>query len=50
MASVRANQITQQMSALGELAWTAVHGGRRKSLPADRNVFRSSDLPIVRFL
>ena len=51
MASVRANQIAQQMSALGELEPAAVFGRSAKGLTAEfHNVFRSSNLSTARFL
>jgi hypothetical protein len=46
MASVRANQIAQQISALEEPEPTALLGRNVKVLILDFNVLRSSDLSI----
>jgi hypothetical protein len=50
VASVRANQIAQQMSVLGELGPPALLGCSAIVVTTDFNVFRSSDLSIAKLL
>jgi hypothetical protein len=51
VASVRANQIAQQMAAMGELGPAALFGRSAKALTAQfNNVFCSSNLSIARLL